>query len=151
MDTTIIEPKRGVDVGRIVVDVLVENFADRERVARGEITDDEVRRLSVQALVDTGATFFCLPQALIDQLGLTFQRHKETRTVTGEMKLGIYATAHLVVTGRDCNTEVMALPEGRQSLLGQVPLEMMDWWVDVTNQRLAGNPEHGGEWMAEVF
>jgi len=27
----------------------------------------------------------------------------------------------------------------------------MDFWVDPTNQRLVGNPEHGGQWMAEVF
>jgi hypothetical protein len=28
--------------------------------------------------------------------------------------------------------------------------EMMDWWIDSTNQKLVGNPEHGGQWMAEV-
>ena len=27
----------------------------------------------------------------------------------------------------------------------------LDWWIDITNHRLVGNPEHGGEWMAEVF
>ena len=61
------------------------------------------------------------------------------------------ATAHVIVQGRDCNTEVMAIAEDRTPLLGQVPLEMMDWWVDTAGQKLVGNPEHGGEWMAEAL
>lgn len=48
-------------------------------------------------------------------------------------------------------TEVMELPEGRTPLLGQIPLELMDWWIDLANQKLVGNPEHGGQWMAEIF
>lgn len=47
--------------------------------------------------------------------------------------------------------EVMALPQGRQPLLGQIPLETLDWWVDTASWRLVGNPEHGGHRMAEVF
>ena len=30
-------------------------------------------------------------------------------------------------------------------VIGQVPLELMDWVVDSKGQRLIGNPEHGGE------
>lgn len=44
------------------------------RTDRGEISDDQVRRLSIEALVDSGATFFCLPKSLIQQLGLKFYR-----------------------------------------------------------------------------
>jgi len=62
-----------------------------------------------------------------------------------------HAAARIEVQGRDCVTQVLALPEGRQALLGQIPLEMMDWWIDLGTQRLVGNPEHGGEWQAEVF
>ncbi|MBI5865691.1 MAG: aspartyl protease family protein [Planctomycetes bacterium] len=151
MSITAVEPKRGTNVGRVVVSVLIENAFDVEQAARGQIQPDQVRRTTVEALVDTGATFLCLPQPVIDQLGLTFQRHKPTRTVSGSLLMSIHATAHVVVDGRDCNTEVMGLPEGRQPLLGQIPLEMMDWWIDPVSQKLIGNPEHGGQWMAEVF
>jgi len=138
-------------VGRVVVTLQIENAFDVEQAARGQIPADKVRRAAVEALVDTGATFLCLPQPVIDQLGLTFQRHNTTRTVSGSLLMSIYATAHVAVEGRDCNTEVMALPEGRQALLGQIPLEMMDWWIDPVGQKLVGNPEHSGQWMAEVF
>lgn len=151
MVTSIVEPKRGANVGRIIVDIVVENFEDCHRAERGEILEAQIRRVSVPALVDSGATFFCMPGSLVAQLGLMYLQDKESRTVTGPVKLGLYAAARIVAQGRDCVTQVLALPEGRQSLLGQIPLEMMDWWIDLRAQRLVGNPEHGGEWQTDVF
>ncbi len=147
----IVEPRRGINMGRLVVDVIVENVEDVRRAQRGEIRPDQVRRQAIQALVDTGATFLCLPEPLIRQLGLPFNRQREARTITGPIVMRIYGGARITVNDRDCDDEVMALPEGRQPLLGQIPLEKMDWWVDLTNQKLVGNPEHDGQWMAEVY
>jgi len=36
-------------------------------------------------------------------------------------------------------------------LIGQVPLEILDWVVDPSGQHVIGNPEHGGEQIIEVF
>lgn len=151
MSATIIEPKPGVDMGRVIVEVKVESVEDCDRAVRGELAADQVRRMKVEALVDTGTTFFCMPESLIRQLGLAFDREREARTVAGLMTMKIFRGARIEVCGRACNVEVMALPVGRQNLLGRIPLETLDWWVDVANHRLVGNPEHGGEWMAEVF
>jgi clan AA aspartic protease len=151
MSSHVIEPRRGVDVGRVVVEVMVENYEDVGRARRGEIPAEKVRRVQVEALVDSGATYLCLPKSIVEQLGLVFQRSKEARTVTGPITLGIYGVVKAHVQGRDCITEVMELPDGRTPLLGQIPLEMMDWWIDLSNQTLVGNPEHGGQWMAEIF
>lgn len=148
----IVEPKPGVDMGRLVLDVTVENVEDLWRAKRGEIPDEQVRRLTVPALVDSGATFFCMSESLVQRLGPPFNRERETRTVTDASATGgrhytlrVYGGARLKVQGRDCDEEVLALPEDRQVLLGQVPLEKMDWWIDLTNRRLTGNPEHGGQ------
>ncbi len=138
-------------MGRVVVPIVVENVDDRSRAARGEIPPEQVRRATVDALVDTGATFLCLPESLVRQLGLDFDRTRETRTFSGLVSLDVYGGARLAVQWRACRVEVMALPDGRQPLLGQIPLETLDWWVDTANQCLVGNPEHGGQWLAEVF
>ena len=53
--------------------------------------------------------------------------------------------------GRDCVTEVVQLPDDRPVLVGQIPLEMLDFVVDVPNHRLIGNPEHGGEHLIDLF
>jgi predicted aspartyl protease len=146
-----IEPKPGAAMGRVIVDVTVENVEDLRKAQRGEIALEQVRRVTVPALVDSGATFFCMPESLIQQIGLPFNRERETRTVTGPLMLKVYGGARLTVQGRDCDEEVLALREGSQVLLGQIPLEKMDWWIDSNARRLVGNPEHGGQWMAEVF
>ncbi len=151
MSATVIEPKPGVHMGRVLVPVSVTNVDDVDRMQRGELSADRVRTVTIETLVDTGATFLCLPMPLIQQLGLNFDRQRETRSVTGPLWMDIYRGARLEVLGRDCNVEVMALPEGRHALLGQIPLETLDYWVDVTNHRLVGNPEHGGQWMAEIM
>ncbi|MBI4578908.1 MAG: aspartyl protease family protein [Planctomycetes bacterium] len=138
-------------MGRVVVAVAIENVDDRAKADSGGLPAEAVRRISIQALVDSGATFLCIPESSIQQLGLTFDRTRETRTITGPLTMRIYRGARIEVQGRACNVEVMALPEGRQPLLGQIPLETLDWWIDSKNQRLVGNPEHGGQWMAEIF
>lgn len=53
MSAGIIEPKPGVDIGRVVVDVRIENAEDRDRLERREIAPDQVRSVTVRALVDT--------------------------------------------------------------------------------------------------
>jgi clan AA aspartic protease len=151
MAPTIVEPKPGVDMGRVAVPVVVENVEDLRRAQRGEIPREQVRRVEVEALIDTGATFLCLPEPLVRQLGLPFNRVRETRTVTGPVTLPIHGGARLTVQGRDCDEEVMVLPAGRRVLLGQIPLEKLDFWVDLSHRSLVGNPEHGGQWMAEAY
>ncbi len=46
--------------------------------------------------------------------------------------------------------DVGEIADGFSVIIGQVPLELMDWVVDPTRQRLIGNPEHGGEQMIDV-
>jgi hypothetical protein len=36
-------------------------------------------------------------------------------------------------------------------LIGQIPLEFLDFVVDPTGGRLIGNPAHGGEHMFEMY
>jgi hypothetical protein len=53
--------------------------------------------------------------------------------------------------GREATTDVLEGAEGNPVLIGQIPLEMMDWVVDMRNKKLIGNPAHGGEHILEVL
>jgi hypothetical protein len=68
--STIVEPKPGIDMGRVLVEVLVENAEDHRKANCGEIPPDAVRHLKLEARVDSGATFFCLPESAVHTLGL---------------------------------------------------------------------------------
>ena len=149
MQPQIIEPKPGLDVGRIVVDVHVENADDLARVAHGKLTPAQVRSMDVSALVDTGSTLFSLPASDVARLGLRPVGQRQLRTVHDLSVQQIYSAVRLTVESRDCLVEVAELPDGSPALLGQVPLELLDLWIDTTSQRLVGSPEHGGQWMIE--
>jgi hypothetical protein len=65
--------------------------------------------------------------------------------------LKVYGGARIVVQDRECTCDVFELPDECPVLIGQVPLEMLDFVVDTKSQRLIGNPAHGGEQMLELY
>ncbi len=139
-------------MGRVTVEAIVENLADQLRAEKNEGAPNEVRRLEIKdALVDTGATNLSLPHSLIQQLGLKLHRRRRTTTAGGPCEVGIYSPVRLTIQGRDCIVEVTELPDDCPALIGQIPLEAMDWVVDPNQRRLIGNPAHGGEWTIELY
>lgn len=139
-------------MGRVTVAARIENLNDLIMVEQGHLTDAQVRRVEVSdALVDTGAVSLSLPRRLIQQLGLQRFRDRQVRTSAGVVTAGVYRGVRLTVQGRDCIVDVMDLPDECPVLVGQVPLELLDFVVDPGNRRLIGNPEHGGEYMWEQF
>src|SRR5262249_27513589 len=139
-------------MGKVLVTARIENLDDLFGVRKGQIADEQVRRVEVDdALVDIGATGLLVPKRLIAQLGLDPVRVRPSRTVGGSIPLQIYRAVRLTIQGRDCISDVAELPDEYPVLIGQVPLELMDWVVDLRRQQLIGNPEHGGEEMIEVL
>lgn len=141
-----------LEMGRVVVPVVVESIEDLFRLGRGEISSDEVRRVEIdEALVDTGATTLCLPTSLIQQLGLLSFRERTSMSSTGPRQAKMYGPVKVIIQGRDCNIDVLEVPDGVPPLVGQVPLELLDFVVDPPGRRLIGNPAHGGEQMLEMY
>ena len=139
-------------MGKVIVNAAIENLGDLLDADRGRMTVDQVRRINVtDALVDTGASTLMLPRRFIQQLGLTHVRDRPARTVGGTITVPFYGTVRLTVQGRDCTVDVGEIRDDLPVLIGQVPLELMDWVVDPNGQRLIGNPDHGGEQMIDVF
>jgi predicted aspartyl protease len=139
-------------MGRVTVEAKIENLLDVMKANLGEIDADRVREVSVpDALVDTGATALSLPTSIIRELGLTQTGTKNVRTTAGLRTAAIYSSARLTVQGRDCEVAVAEVPDGTPVLIGQIPLEYLDFVVDPRGQRLIGNPDHNGEWMYDSF
>ncbi len=63
----------------------------------------------------------------------------------------MFSTVRLTVQGRDCSCDVVEIPDDCPALIGQVPLELLDFVVDPAGQRLIGNPAHGGEHIIELY
>jgi len=139
-------------MGRVLVEARIENLEDVYKASQVILPDGQVRAVDVSdTLIDTGATGLLVPRRLIAQLGLSILRARPARTIAGSVEVPIYRAARLTVQGRDCISDVGEIGDEFPVIIGQVPLELMDWVVDPKRQRLIGNPEHGGEQMIDIL
>ena len=92
-----------------------------------------------------------LPKRLVAQLGLRRIRTRTAKTTAGSVSFDIYEPVQLTVQGRECMIEAAEIPDDCPVLIGQIPLELLDFIVDPVGQRLLGNPNHGGEQMIEMY
>lgn len=139
-------------MGKVLVAAKIENLSDLHHVETGALSPEQVRAIEVSdALVDSGATSLAMPKRLIEQLGLRPLRRRRAMTTAGEREVQVYATVRLTVQGRDCAVDVSEVADKCPVLIGQVPLELMDYVIDPAGQRLIGNPAHGGEQMIELY
>ena len=139
-------------MGKVLVAARLENMEDIVAVKFGKLAPSEVRCVEVDdALIDTGATMLSMPQRYIKQLGLDRIRTRGARTTNGVAEFGVYSLVQLTIQGRDCRVDVAEIADDCPVLIGQIPLESLDFVVDPIGQRLIGNPDHGGEHMIDLF
>jgi hypothetical protein len=73
----------------------------------------------------------------------TMSARLETRTV--------FSPVALEILGRTGRFDVVEFPDSLPNIIGQIPLEDLDWVVDCKNQRLIPNPEHTHGEQADEF
>jgi clan AA aspartic protease len=118
-------------------------------VLNGIIKEAEVRQVTVNAVVDTGAGPLVINEALRQQLGLRVLR-SSTVTVAGNEKSACAIIEPVTIRWKDRETTCRALllPNEKETLLGVIPLEDMDLLVNPVDRCLAG--AHGNEWVRYV-
>lgn len=129
----------------------LENLKDLHAVELGVLESEDVRKLTIEdALVDTGATGLCLPNSLIQQLGLTPIRSIRVQTANGTAERTIFSEVKYTVLERSHSIQVTDLPEDTPVLVGHMILEALDLCVDIRNG-LIHNPAHGGAWTIKIL
>ena len=97
--------------------------------------------VSIRALVDTGATFMCVTEAIAVQLGFDtteVSRHIVTLADGRQLKVPRIAPIEIIFGNRSYITEALVL--GDEALMGVLPLEAMDLLVDPLREQLIVNP-----------
>lgn len=90
---------------------------------------------TLDLLVDTGATFLCVPRKVADALGLQPKRSVPIITAGGREEMWPVAEVRIVVVDREVPTLCFIAPEG-PALLGAVALESLLLAVDPVAKRL---------------
>jgi predicted aspartyl protease len=139
-------------VGRILVSARIENVMDLYAASKGQLTEEQVHRIEVSdALVDTGASHLGMPKRLIQQLEIPWVSSGRAKTTSGIRTFDLYGPVRLTIQDRICSVDVAEVADERPVLIGYIPLENLDLVVDPKRQHLIGNPEHGGEFMIDMY
>ena len=128
-------------MGGTKVNVKLSNAMDVAMFRRGLVSQNQVRNVSVEAVVDAGAVRSCLPVDLMQKLGLRTARrinaqmaNRQTESV--EMTEGV----DMEILDRLVTEAFLVL--GSEVLIGQTALEATDLLVDCNRQKVIPNPDH---------
>jgi clan AA aspartic protease len=137
-------------MGQVVAEITLANVEDEGLLRHGYININDVRKETVQAVVDTGAMALIITEELYQKLGL-FQAEEKNANLTDGRRLPCKVTSDVRIYCNKRRTVVNAvvIPGAEKVLLGVVPLEDMDLMVDPCNQTLVG--VHGEEAVCVVY
>ncbi len=96
---------------------------------------------TVEALVDTGATYTTVPASVLERLGVTSHRRDTFVLADGRRVTRALGRAWVRVDGRDESTVVVFGEENTPALLGAYTLEGLALAADPVNRRLVPLPE----------
>ena len=137
-------------MGKVIVKIKLTNHEDLVLRA-AKVRKSRPRTVEAEALVDTGATRLYLQSSLIKSLGLRRDNEVQSKTTNGIRRRAVYSPVKLEVMGRYGNFDVVEVDDDVPNLLGQIPLEYLDFVVNPKGQKLIPNPEHGDKQMSEEY
>jgi predicted aspartyl protease len=126
-------------MGEVRTEITLVNIGDQNVADRGYIPQDQVRQLTVNAVVDTGAWTLDINEETREKLGLRVEKTGET-TVAGGGKVpgGITEPVRIYWKDRRTTCEAVCLPGEDEVLMGALPLEGMDLMVHPLENKVIG-------------
>ncbi|MDR0760172.1 MAG: retroviral-like aspartic protease family protein [Treponema sp.] len=114
-------------MGEVRTEITLINLRDMAKATDGLIPAGEVRQITVNALVDTGAWTLVINEETRQKLGLNVKKNGEA-TLAGGIKAPCQTTEFVEVRWKDREAacEALVLPGEDEILLGAYPLEGMD-------------------------
>ena len=100
---------------------------------------DSLRQLETKCLVDSGATYLCIPSHIANQLELKELQKREVMLADGEIRNVPYV-GPIKVQFEDRICFVGAMILGNEVLLGAIPMEDMDLVIHPKLLKLSVNP-----------
>ena len=126
-------------MGEVRTEITLVNLGDAIKARDGFIPEAEIRRLTVNAVVDTGAWTLVINEATREKLGLKVEETSET-TLAGGVKVFSQITEPVRIYWKDRRAacEAVVLPSEEDVLLGALPLEAMDLMIHPQRQEVIG-------------
>ena len=129
-------------MGHVFADITLENVFEATAAQNGLIAEEDVKKLSVKAMVDSGAMTLTINDNLAKQLNLKVQKRQEVVLADGSFRRCDYAgPVYIHFENRLACCLALVLPSADEVLLGVIPLEEMDVIIDPIDQKLKVHPD----------
>ncbi|MCL2742308.1 MAG: clan AA aspartic protease [Planctomycetaceae bacterium] len=129
-------------MGHVYADITLLNSFDVTAANRGLIPEGDVKKLTVNAMVDSGAMTLTINEDIAKQLDLEVQKQLEVVLADGSYRKCDYVGPVIIhFENRIACCLALVLPGADEILLGVIPLEEMDVIIDPIDQRLIVHPD----------
>ena len=134
-------------MGKVLTSIKITSWDSFKSAKKGLIKKSEIKSIELNdIIVDSGASMLCLSKELIDKLELDHLKDVKVNTADGIVTRGIYGPVLYEIQGRVARGDVLELQHPKiKALIGQIPLEQLDFLINPAANRLIPNPEHEGE------
>lgn len=130
-------------MGLIYADIELINGDDLALARRHMIGEEEVKRMPLVALVDTGSYILAINESIQEQLQFPIVEKRKAQLANGHIvECDVVSSVELRFKNRQTTCRAMILPGNSEPLLGSIPLEDMDVLIHPLRQELIVNPEH---------
>lgn len=129
-------------MGKIYAEIELVNSNDLALSYEGHISEEEVRRMDVRMLVDSGAYNLSINEGIRAQLGLRVIGEQVFELADGTHRtFKVVGPVDIRFKNRDTTARAVLLPGNAEPLLGQIPMEDMDVVIFPREERLDVNPD----------
>jgi len=130
-------------MGLVYADIELINGEELGMARRGFIDKDEVKRMWISALVDTGSYMLAINENIQEQLQFPVVEKRKAQLANGHIvEYDVVAPVEIRFKNRQTTCRAMVLPGDSEPLLGAIPLEDMDVLIHPQRQELIVNPDH---------
>ena len=130
-------------MGLIYAEIELINAEDIGLARKNYIDQDEIKKISIDMLVDTGAYNLCINEEIQVQLQLPFVEKRSAFTADNRLiEMDVVGPVIVKFKNRTTSCLAMVLPGNSDPLLGAIPLEDMDVLIHPLRQELIVNPDH---------
>lgn len=131
------------EMGLVYAELDILNGGDVYLNRKGLLDENEIKRVDVTALVDSGAFMLSINENIKTQLDLpVIEKQFVTLADESTIEVEIVGPVEVRFENRRTTVDALVLPGDAEVLLGAIPMEDMDVLIDPRQQKLVVNPKH---------
>jgi clan AA aspartic protease len=129
-------------MGLTYADITLANGNDYYLSKTGQLPKEDVKQVTVKALVDSGAYMLVINQRIKNQLNLAVYENRDTKLADGSIaKCEIVGPVDVFFKNRATTCRAVVVPREDEVLLGAIPMEDLDVIIDMKNNELIVHPD----------